>query len=319
MRSFRDALADHLAWWGLRHFESDAAYFAWQRDTISPADLTHLNQLVEHKRDSNAGARAEIAFYDFSASPQILPILYSQRYDYYLAVGPLAAERIRGARSVLDFGCGPGILTSFYARQFPDASFIGIDRSAASIRSAQERAEALGLKNIRFEWIDAEQTSLSGTYDLIICTHALLQSESDPGLPSADWRTFERLKDDCAQAAFEQRTGLGVRLDQLCGVLAPDGRMMLFEKTRQLARRAPFQRALAARGLTLLETPLPIRYLVVEEITDDGPFYVLARGSSGLAPQEDRLPWDEEPECEEGSDLYRCEGEGAKAVWERLP
>lgn len=319
MRGSHDALVNHLAWWGLRRFESDAAYFAWQREAINPADLTRLNQLVEQKRDLNAGPNPEIAFYDFSAEPQILPVLYSQRHDYYLAVGPLVTERIRDARSVLDFGCGPGILTTFYAQQCPSVLFMGIDRSETSIRAAQERAEALGLSNIRFERLDAERTSLSGTYDLIVCSHALLQSESDPGIPSADWRTFERPNDERAQADFERRTGLGIRLGQLCEVLAPNGRMLLFEKTRQLARRIPFQRALAARGFELVEPPLPIRYRVVEEVMDDGPFYVLERGPSGPARQEDGLSWNEEPEYPEGQGLYRCEGEAAKVIWERLP
>jgi hypothetical protein len=70
--------------------------------------------------------------------------------------------------------------------------------------------------------------------------------------------------------------------------------MVIFEKTRQLARRVPFQRALARRGLQLIESPEPIRYRLVEEIADDGPFYVVQKGSS--LP----LAWNEAPEPDEG-------------------
>ena len=51
--------------------------------------------------------------------------------------------------------------------------------------------------------------------------------------------------------------------------------MMVFEKTRQLARRIPLQRALAARQLSLVEPPQLVRYSLVEEVSDDGPFFVL--------------------------------------------
>ena len=313
-----EALEQHLHWWGLRRFNSDPAYFEWQRRTIRAADLTLLHQLAEQKRAPGAGPDAEVAFYDYSTRPEILPTLYSQRYDYFMAVGPLVGGRIPSARSVLDFGCGVGILTTFYARQYPDVSFVGVDRSLACIAAAQARAASLGLPNLQFEQHDAEQATLPGSYALIISTHALVQVEADPGIPSANWRTFDRSTEPRLQREFEQRTGLGPRLDHLCGSLARGGRMIVFEKTRQLARRVPFQRALAARGLSLVESPIPLRYTVVEEIADDGPLYVLARASHDPGDRE-ALQWDERPECAESDHWYRCQGKAAQAVWERVP
>ena len=67
------------------------------------------------------------------------------------------------------------------------------------------------------------------------------------------------------------------RLDRARALLSAQGRMIVFEKTRQLARRVPLQRALAARDLGLIEPPEFIRYRLVEDIADDGPFYVLGR------------------------------------------
>ena len=325
----QNALADHLKEWGLRRFESDQAYFRWQQDTLPAQEIAELNRLVERKQAS-ASVGEEIAFYDFTARPHILPVLFSQRHDYYLAVGPLVAERIGGARSILDFGCGVGLLTTFYARQFPDRAFVGLDRSAASVGVAQERAAALALTNVRFECLDVEQSLLTGTYDLIIATHALLQAEQDLGLPSLTWQTFERGTDPVLQSAFEQRTGLSPRLDRLCAALTPTGRFITFEKTRLLARRIPFQRALTARSLRLLEPPRPIRYLLVEEVTDDGPLYVLA-----LAQSQVGVTWDESPEMDTGDrldlsslkhkavakdqPLYENHGASAQRIWTQLP
>jgi hypothetical protein len=104
--------------------------------------------------------------------------------------------------------------------------------------------------------------------------------------------------------------------------------MIVFEKTRQLVRRIPLQRALAARDLGLIEQPELIRYRLVEEIADDGPFYVLEKGASR------QLPWDESPESDEGrpfdrasvktglpdsdAPLYENHWPSAQPAWEQL-
>ncbi len=287
----------HLAQWGLRSFSSDADYFAWQRAALSAADLNQLSALVERKR---SGARQdEIAFYDLTATSRILPVLYSQRYEYYLKVGRRVLSRIGEADSVLDFGCGVGMLTTLYARHCPEAQFVGIDRSPGSIAVAQSKADELGLRNVRFECRDVDVEALRGSYDCILATHALVQAEQDPGIPSRNWTTFERAHDERQQDAFEQRTGIDARLDRLSAVLSPGGCMIIFEKTRQLARRVPFQRALARRDLQSVEHPEPIRYRLVEEVVDDGPFYVVQKGSS--LP----LAWNEAPEPDEAQPLDR--------------
>jgi hypothetical protein len=110
--------------------------------------------------------------------------------------------------------------------------------------------------------------------------------------------------------------------------MARDGRLIVFEKTRQLARRVPLQRALAARALHLYEPPQPIRYTLVEEMADDGPFFVLGRET---APG---LNWDEGPEPDEGRPfhggtaapvsvgddvpLYENHWPSAQRAWEQL-
>lgn len=322
----RAAFHEHLAWWGLRHFTIDADYFSWQREALSSADLNHLNRQIERKRGGDR--RDEIVFYDLTAQPHILPVLYSQRYEYYGEIGSRIAAHIKTAKTVLDFGCGVGILTTFYGRQFTDKQFVGIDRSPASVAVAQQKAKDLGLTNIRFDCIDIESLVPPGSYDLILATHSLVQVEQDPGIPSRNWRTFERARDARQQTEFERRTGIGVRLDRLNVVLTPNGRMIVFEKTRQLARRIPLQRAFAMRDLRLLETPGAIRYALIEEVSDDGPFYVLQKGSGTS------LDWDESPEPDEGlpfdrtklkpcshspdTPLYENHWPSAQRVWEGL-
>lgn len=322
----RTTLREHLAWWGLRHFTSDREYFLWQRQQLSVEKLNQLNIYAERKRTGDR--EDEMAFYDLAAQPKICPVLYSQRYEYYEEIGVRTTTHFGQAKDVLDFGCGIGVLTIFYARLFPEKNFVGVDRSSASIVVAQEKADNLGLHNLRFECVDVEAEPLSGSYNLVVATHALVQAEQDPGLPSRTWRTVERGHNASQQASFERRTGLAIRLDRLCQVLDLSGRMIVNEKTRQLARRVPFQRALANRGLQLAESPAPIRYRTVEEVVEDGPFYVLDRGGEAT------LSWDEEPERDPGQlfdpdvvstsavdlnvPLYENHRPSAQTAWERL-
>ncbi|MBH0178912.1 MAG: class I SAM-dependent methyltransferase [Nitrospira sp.] len=322
----RTALHEHLARWGLKRFTSDRDYFAWQRRQLSSADLNHLNRQVELKRSGDC--RDEIAFYDLTAQPTILSVIHSQRYDYYEAVGLPVASRLGDARRVLDLGCGTGILTTFYAGRFPDKEFIAVDRSPASIAAARQKANELGLANVRFDCLDVERESLRGSFDLIVATHALMQAEQDPGIPSESWRTFKRAHHAERQTDFEQRTGIGARLDRLGAVLDSSGRMVVCEKVRHLARRVPFQRALAERDFQLIEPPGSIRYRLIEEAVDDGPLYVVQKGC-GVA-----LVWDESPETDEGlvfnrnagvaaqtdpdRPLYENHWSSAQTAWEQL-
>jgi hypothetical protein len=110
--------------------------------------------------------------------------------------------------------------------------------------------------------------------------------------------------------------------------MSHDARIIVFEKTRQLARRVALQRLLASRGLHLLEAPEPVRYVLVEEIADDGPFYVLHKAMSGP------ITWNEAPEDDDGPrfdraalhsraadpnvPLYENHGPSAQYVWEQL-
>ncbi|MDX2252679.1 MAG: methyltransferase domain-containing protein [Nitrospira sp.] len=322
----RAALHEHLAWWGLTRFTTDREYFSWQQQQLSPADLNQLLAQADRKRSGDP--RNDISFYDLTAQPAVLPVLYSQRYDYYDTVGLRVMARVGSAARVLDFGCGVGILTTFYARQFPDQEFVGLDRSAGSLAVAQQKARELGLANVRFDCVDAETARLSGRYDLIVATHALMQAEQDPGIPSESWRTFMRAHDAGRRASFEQRTGLGVRLDQLSTVLDQNGRMIVCEKTRQLARRVPFQWALAERGLRLVEPPELIRYQSVEEVTDDGPLYHMQKGGAVLldwnetTDLDDSAPFDPSNLRRQSRDpdapLYENHKPAAQAAWEQL-
>lgn len=303
-------IARHLTQWGLRRFPDEESYYAWQRQSLAGERLRLLQQAAEARCDE---ADADQAFYDLAASPDVLPVLYSQRYGYYDVLGPVIADALSGARRVLDVGCGVGILTTWYATRFPDVTFVGIDRSLKSIDRAREFAQSSQLENVSFHHCEIPEHEIHGTFDAIVATQALFQSESDPGLPSRSWATFERDRDARQQQGLEERTGIGPRLDRLLPVLEPSGRFVFFEKAVHLGRRVLFQRALEARGCVPVTEPQLLRYSELGTPVEDGPLYVVQRGPASLGAA---FREDVREDLQQG--LYRCHGARAEFVYARL-
>lgn len=298
----------YLQSWGLQEFHDEGAYYKWQRATLSLKDLELLQSLVE-QRQGGANERADIQFYDLLATPSFLPILYSQRFDYFRQIGLLLSPRLSSAKHVLDFGCGVGILTCFFAQQYPEIQFIGIDRSTQSIEMAQDEANKRHLSNLKFR-VSKNSDFLHGDlYDCILSTQALLQSERESGLPSRNWQTFERENDLSRQEELEYRAGLYSRLELLLNVLSPGGRFICFEKTWNLGRRIFLQRALSERKLFLVCDPVLCSYQELGEPRIDGPLYEVSRL---------RVPashvWNEAPYHEEGESVFRCVGTRAERM-----
>jgi SAM-dependent methyltransferase len=307
-----EVLIRYLQSWGLREFHDEASYYDWQRTTVSSQDLQALQSWVE-QRQGGENEEADIQFYNLLAKPSLLSALYSQRFDYFLKIGALLSPRVSSAEHVLDFGCGVGILTCFFAQQHPAVQFVGIDRSTRSIEIAQSEAKKRRLPNVQFRVIRDSNLSADCLYDCILSTQALLQSEREPGLPSVHWHTFEREKDPARQEELEDRTGLKRRLDALLQVLSPAGRLICFEKTWNLGRRIFFQRAMSGRGLAPVCNPVPCSYHELGEWRIDGPLYeVTPDVVPGLGA------WNEVPYQGEGETLYRCVGAVAERMGKEL-
>ena len=127
----RATLHEHLARWGLKRFTSDADYFAWQREQLSSADLIQLRRVIERKQEGECSD--EVAFYDLIAQPQILPVLYSQRYEYYIEIG----SRVATIRSCCpDMGCNS--ISAHSNRRLPRPSPFIFSR--ATVIDAWERS-----------------------------------------------------------------------------------------------------------------------------------------------------------------------------------
>jgi SAM-dependent methyltransferase len=84
---------------------------------------------------------------------------------------------------ILDFGCGPGIISMELARL--GYHVLGVDGSEGMVRMAGGQAEKLGLKNIRFEHSHAEGAALPPRqFDTVVCSSVVEYVVEDMALIS---------------------------------------------------------------------------------------------------------------------------------------
>ncbi len=99
----------------------------------------------------------------------------------------LAARAARGARAILDVGCGQGELLAELSRALPRASVSGADLSEQSIADSRKKNPDYDLFVMDLTDADFEQKHAQrlGHYDLVVCSEVIEHIEDD-GL--AVWR-----------------------------------------------------------------------------------------------------------------------------------
>jgi len=80
-------------------------------------------------------------------------------------------QKTRDVQSILEIGCGTGILTKMLSQKFPAAAIDATDISSGMILQSQKHLKAW--KNIRWITGDFREMRNSGKYDLVISSSAL--------------------------------------------------------------------------------------------------------------------------------------------------
>jgi 2-polyprenyl-3-methyl-5-hydroxy-6-metoxy-1,4-benzoquinol methylase len=144
-------------------------------------------------------------------------------------------DKLTSGAKVADVGCGHGASTILMAKTYPRSTFTGYDYHADSIRTARERATAVGAENAQFEVADA--ASYTGqSFDLI----AFFDCLHDMGDPIGVSRHARRaLKDDGTAMIVEPFAN-----DNVQDNLNPVGRLMYGASSQfcvpvSLARNGP--------------------------------------------------------------------------------
>ena len=104
---------------------------------------------------------------------KIIKSFNSSAYSYNTAadIQPYVAEQLAlrlhdlKAQSVLEIGCGTGLLSQYLPRYFSGAAILLTDIAPAMVEHCQQRMS--GLANIRFQQLDGEAICLTEKFDLI--------------------------------------------------------------------------------------------------------------------------------------------------------
>jgi 2-polyprenyl-3-methyl-5-hydroxy-6-metoxy-1,4-benzoquinol methylase len=84
----------------------------------------------------------------------------------------LIDQQLTNSITVLDVGCGTGLISNLMALRYPDSQFTGID-FADSIEYADRFAQANCIQNVKFDRNDLIEYPTSTQYDVVICQGVL--------------------------------------------------------------------------------------------------------------------------------------------------
>jgi|GEM_PF-2318943 len=89
-------------------------------------------------------------------------------------LGPNRAthDALAGVGSVLDIGCGTGVLAVYLAKRLPAGSVLGVDVSPTMVARARELAVSEGVKNLTIQELDVSLMEFSEGFDLVISNAA---------------------------------------------------------------------------------------------------------------------------------------------------
>jgi ubiquinone/menaquinone biosynthesis C-methylase UbiE len=107
-------------------------------------------------------------------------------------------------KRILDIGCGLGHNTLPLAMAFPDAEVIGIDTGAPMLRYGHARAVALGIKNVKFMQLNAEETGFETESFDWIQTTMFLHETSMKAMFKIGKEIFRMLKPNGLSLHIEQ-------------------------------------------------------------------------------------------------------------------
>lgn len=87
---------------------------------------------------------------------------------------------LKDQMTILDYGCGPGVVTCDIAERIPNGKVIGVDLESSLIKTAKDEAKLRKLKNIAFQQTNVyDLENINESFDAVF-SHALLEHLKDP-------------------------------------------------------------------------------------------------------------------------------------------
>ncbi len=107
---------------------------------------------------------------------------------------PGLAQRLRDGGSILDVGCGPGVLLLALAKAFPSARVQGVDVLEACVERARKEIASAGLaQRVTADRMSAAELPFDGRFDVAVMT-IVLHEVFDEQRPAAFARIHQALR-----------------------------------------------------------------------------------------------------------------------------
>jgi SAM-dependent methyltransferase len=162
-------------------------------------------------------------------------ILALEKYESYCA----------DAKTIIDVGCGTGLVANFLAWRFPDAQVVGVDISGSGLSAAHAMSQRLGLRNVTYvpSWL--QEFSVPYRFDVVISS-----------LVASDLLDFHSLYHDYEYGTEDEEkydinlAGMKCWYSEVLGQLLADyGKLLTLERLGALFQMTVWAGALAEEGL----------------------------------------------------------------------
>lgn len=203
----------------------DAALIARGYDILPQETLAAYERLIDRRSKCEPVAYITGEQEFWSLSFQVSPDVLIPRQDSECLIEAALARREREqSMKILDLGTGSGCLLCALLTEFTHAEGVGVDRSAAAVKIAQDNANRLGVgprgRFVRGDWGEG----LLGGFDLIIANPPYIRDDAQSELSP------EVIEYEPSTALFAGADGLDayrVLLSDISRLLGEQGLLLL--------------------------------------------------------------------------------------------
>ena len=176
------SIEEHLKLFNIFHFNNFDEIEDYSLNSNWPEPTNEEIKFLNHREKANcsSGFKDNLKFYRAVGKSVLLQsVILSERYGSYKSTSNFVLKNLRGRKKVLDIGCSIGYLTSYYALKIPQSSFVGIDFSLESVKTANNMKKELKISNVDFIASDMNNINYPDRYfDYIVDTQSIYYSKN---------------------------------------------------------------------------------------------------------------------------------------------